>query len=433
MRTSTSMLYDVGIADIQRQISEQLQLQQKISAGRRVMKPSDDPIAAAAVIGIDQAKGLNMQYAANAAAANAALLLEEQALGDATRVLQDVRTLALNAGNPVLKNEDRITLAAQARGLYEELLGIANRTDGDGQYLFSGYRGSTKPFSESLPGVVSYAGDQGQRLLQIAPERRIAAGDNGAEVFERIRAGNGTFTATAGTGNSGAAITSAGAVKNVTAWTNSANSRDYTVVFDVSAASPPVTTYDIVDNVTNLSMLTGLAPAAGPHARTYTPGMTISFKREAGDPDPTPWDAGVEIEVTGIPAAGDTFVVEPSPMQDVFATVHELIDTLNTGISLAPSSRAVYQNKLNATGASLDRALDQILTTRAATGTRLTEIETLMGTTEDLVLRHEEERSRLVDLDFAQALSDVTRKQVALEAAHKSFVAITSLRLFDLL
>ena len=45
----------------------------------------------------------------------------------------------------------------------------------------------------------------------------------------------------------------------------------------------------------------------------------------------------------------------------------------------------------------------------------------------------EEERSRLVDLDFAQALSDVTRRQVALEAAQKSFLAITSLRLFDLL
>jgi flagellar hook-associated protein 3 FlgL len=427
------MLYDIGIADIQRQISEQLQLQQKISAGRRVMKPSDDPIAAAAAIGIDQAKGLNMQYAANAAAANTALTLEEQALGDATRVLQDVKILALNAGSPVLKNEDRMSLAAQARGLYEELLGIANRTDGEGQYLFSGYRGSTKPFSESSPGVVSYAGDEGQRLLQIAPQRRIAAGDNGAEVFQRIRAGNGTFTATAGTLNSGTAVTTAGSVKDANAWANAGNSRDYTVIFDVSATTPAVTTYDIIDNATNLSMLTGLAPAAGPHARTYVPGTAISFRREAGDPDLTAWDAGVEIEITGAPATGDTFTVERSAMQDVFATIHQLIDTLNTGISLIPSSRAVYQNKLNATGASLDRALDQILTTRASTGSRMVEIETLKQTTEALVMRQEEERSRLVDLDFAQALSDVTRKQIALEAAHKSFLAITSLRLFDLL
>ena len=433
MRTSTSMLYDVGISDIQRQITEQLHLQQKISAGKRVMKPSDDPIAAAAVIGIDQTKGLNLQYAANADAANAALTLEEQALGDATRVLQDVKTLALNAGNPVLKNEDRASLAAQARGLYEELLGIANRTDGVGQYLFSGYRGSTKPFSESSPGVVNYAGDEGQRLVQIAAQRRIAAGDNGAEIFQRIRAGNGTFTATAGAANSGNGVTTAGSVKDANAWANSANSRNYTVVFDVSAAVPPVTTYDIIDNATNLSMLTGVAPVAGPHGRTYVPGVAISFHREPGDVDPTPWDAGVEIEVTGAPATGDTFNVQRSPMQDVFTTVHDLINTLNTGISLTPSSRAVYQNTLNATGASLDRALDQILTARASTGSRMVEIETLKETTQDVVMRHEEERSRLVDLDFAQALSEVTRKQAALEAAHKSFLAITSLKLFDLL
>jgi flagellar hook-associated protein 3 FlgL len=430
MRSSTSMLYELGITGIQRQLTEQLQLQQKISAGKRVLKPSDDPIAASAVIGLDQAKGLNKQYGANAAAASASLSLEEQALADAMRVLQDVKTLAISAGNAVLKNEDRQSLAAQARGLYEELLGIANRTDGAGEYLFSGYRGTTKPFSEASPGVVTYAGDEGQRLLQIAPQRRIASGDTGSEVFQRIRAGNGTFTATAGAGNAGTAITTAGTVKDAQAWANLANNRDYTVVFDVSAALPAVTTYDIIDNVTNLSMLTGLAPAAGPHPRTYQPGVAISLKQEGAEPA---WDAGVEIEVSGVPATGDTFTVKASPMQDVFATVHALIDTLRTGVSLIPSSRAVYQNNLNATGASLDRALDQILTARASTGSRLVEIEALQETTEDLALRHEEERARLIDLDFAQALSDVTRKMVALEAAQKSYLAVTKLRLFDFL
>ena len=433
MRTSTSMIYELGIAGIQRQLAEQVELQQKISAGKRVLKPSDDPIAAAAVIGLDQAKGLNAQYGANAAAANASLTLEEQALGDATRVLQNVKTLALNAGNPVLKNEDRQSLAAQARGLYEELLGIANRTDGAGEYMFSGYRGATKPFSELSPGVVTYAGDEGQRLLQISPQRRMASGDNGAEVFQRIRAGNGTFTTTPGAGNAGTAISTAGTVRNAQAWANPANSRDYTIVFDASAAVPPVITYDIVDNVNNVSMLTGLAPAAGPHARTYQPGVAIVLSRQAGDPDPAPWDAGVQIEVTGAPAGGDTFTIQSSPMQDVFATVHALIDTLNTGLSVVPSSAAVYQNKLNSTGASLDRALDQILTARASAGSRMLEIESLQQTTQDVALRHEEERARLVDLDFAQALSDITRKQVALEAAQKSYLAVTQLTLFDFL
>jgi flagellar hook-associated protein 3 FlgL len=434
MRLSTTMFYELGMQGIQRQLSDQIELQQKISAGKRILKPSDDPVAASAVIGVDQAKGLNARYDLNASSANASLGMEEQALGDATRVLQDVKTLAINAGNPVLKNEDRASLAAQAQGLYQELLGIANRTDGEGEYMFSGYKGTTKPFSEVSPGVVNYAGDQGQRLLQIAPQRRIASADSGAAIFQNIRAGNGTFVTTATTTNAGNAVANAGTVSNATAWNNPANSRDYSIVFHVdNTVVPPATTYDIVDNVANISMLTGVAPAPGPYARTYQPGVAIKLQREPGDPSVVPWDAGVELAVTGAPASGDSCSVKSSPMQDVFATVHQLIDTLNTGISPTPSSQAVYQNNLNAMGASLDGALDHILTARAAIGSRMTEIQSMQDTNQDLSVRLEEEHSRLVDLDYAQALSEATRKQVTLEAAQKSYLALTKLNLFDLL
>jgi flagellar hook-associated protein 3 FlgL len=229
-------------------------------------------------------------------------------------------------------------------------------------------------------------------------------------------------------------VSSAGTVNNAAAWENPANNGDYSIVFDVNTGvSPRVTTYDIVDNVANVSMLTGVAPVAGPHARTYQPGLAIAFHRLPGDPSVTPWDAGVEVEMTGTPATGDTFDVQRSPMQDVFVTVHQLIDSLNKPIALVPSSRAVYQNNLNAMGASLDRAIDHILTARAATGTRMIEIEAMEDTSQDLALRHEEERARLVDLDYAQALSDITRKQVSLEAAQKSYLAVTKLNLFDFL
>jgi len=281
---------------------------------------------------------------------------------------------------------------------------------------------------------VAYSGDEGERLLQIAPQRRISASDSGADVFQRVRAGNGTFVASAAGANTGTAITDAGTVRNATAWNNPANSGDYSIVFHVDTSAPiSVTTYDIVDNVAGLSMLTGLAPAAGPYARSFTPGVAISLSRQPGDPSLAPWDSGAEIVVTGTPASGDTFTVERSPMQDVFATVHELVDALNGGISLLPSSRAVYQNKLNAMGASLDSALDHVLTARAATGSRMVEIESMQDTSQDLALRYEEDRSRLIDLDYAEALSDIARKQVTLEAAQKSYLAVTKLNLFDLL
>ena len=120
-------------------------------------------------------------------------------------------------------------------------------------------------------------------------------------------------------------------------------------------------------------------------------------------------------------------------MQDVFATVHGLVAALQTGVTPTAASRASYQNILNASDASIDRAFDSILTARSSVGSRLREIQSVQETTTDVALHYDIDRSRLVDLDYAQALSDLARSQVSLEAAQRSYVAVTKLSLFDFL
>ena len=434
MRLSTNMLYELGIRGVQGQQTQQMELQQRISAGRRVLKPSDDPIASSAIMGVSQAAAVNNQFSLNAQNAQATLSLEESALGDASRVLQDMKTLIIQAGNPVLSNQDRGLIAIEVKVLYDELMGIANRKDATDQFLFSGYQGSTQPFAETAPGVVAYAGDEGQRLAQIGPQRRVAMSDSGSEIFKRIREGNGTFvTQPAGT-NAGSAVAGEGVILNPATWSGGvANNRDYTVRFDVSAASPPVTTYDIVDNVTGLSKLTGLAPAPGPYPRVYNSGSTIDMKRLPGDPIAAPWDAGVQVSITGVPAAGDTFAVKSAQTKDVFATAYDLYTMLNISTPTTPATRAIYDSKLNAVSSSLDRAMERISTTRASTGVRLHEMDTAVSTATDLGLSYTADLSRLQDLDYAAALSELTQRQFNLEAAQKSYVAITQLKLFDFL
>jgi flagellar hook-associated protein 3 FlgL len=431
MRISTSMIYEMGTSNIQRHQSELAELQQKVAAGRRVLKPSDDPISAAAATTVRQAKGVNTQFGANAANAQNALSLEDDALAQASRVLQDVKTLAVSAGNPSLQNSDRASIATNLKGLYAELLGIANRTDGNGQYLFSGLKGGTQPFAETAPGVVSYAGDQGVRLMQVGPQRRIAVADNGSEIFQRVSEGNGTFVASAAATNGGSAVADIGTVTNGQAWANPANSGDYAIRFDVDASG--ATTYDIVDNASGVSMLTGLPAAAGPYARVYQPGAAIAFQRQAGDPSAAPFDAGAQLGVTGTPADGDTIQVRQASTRDVFASLNALITTLETGSSSAASAHAAYQNGLNQGLNNVDRALDQVLTARSSVGARLQEIDAITTTTQDLGVHYDEELSRLQDLDYAQALTELTRRQFNLEAAQKSFMLVSRLKLFDLL
>ena len=63
----------------------------------------------------------------------------------------------------------------------------------------------------------------------------------------------------------------------------------------------------------------------------------------------------------------------------------------------------------------------------------MNEIDSLQGTASDLDLQYSERLSNLQDLDYAKAISDLSRQQLQLEAAQKSFVRITSLSLFSVI
>jgi flagellar hook-associated protein 3 FlgL len=443
MRLSTNMMYELGMRGIQRPQAEQMELQERISSGRRVNKPSDDPIAAAAAISLNQAKAVNEQFKLNAQNAESTLGQQVSALNDVNDVLQSAKTLIVKAGNPALQNDDRVALGIEAQALYDQLLSIANRSDGSGQYLFSGFQGSTQPFAETAPGVVAFAGDEGQRMVQIGPQRRISVGDSGAEVFQRAKEGNGTFVATPRSvfpappaapvipGNAGNGVAGEGTVRNLAAWNGTGISQDYTIKFDVSAAVPPVTTYDIVDNATSLSVLTGAASGAGPYTRTYNSGSTIDFQRQAGDPVGPAFDAGIQMQITGTPADGDTFTIDRAANKDIFSTVHDLISRLSNALPVGLAARADYDNALTRTSSSLDSAMDHILTITASTGVRLKELDSSRSTSQDLGLRYDQDLARLQDLDYAAAISELAQKQFSLEAAQKSYVSVTSLKLFD--
>jgi flagellar hook-associated protein 3 FlgL len=431
VRISTNMLYNSGIAGIQQRQQQQMHLHQQISSGSRLMSPADDPVAAAAALDVRQSQSINAQFHTNGTSARSQLGLEESALADFTALLQDVKTLAVNAGNAALSNAERANLAAEIEGRYTELLGIANRDDGNGNYLFSGYQGATLPFVEISPGNVSYTGDAGQRLLQIGASRNIASNDSGESVFRAIRNGNGTFVAAPVAGNSGSGVINAGVVTDPSKWNVAGNARDFTIRFDVTGG---VTTYDIVDNVNNVSLLTGVAPAAGPYLRTFVPGGAISLATQAPpDTTGTPFDYGAAVSVSGAPAGGDRFTVAASSDQDIFTTLHALVTTLRNGSNAVPASTAAYQAGINAALSNIDNTLDNVLTVRASVGARLKEVDNAQGSSEDLSLQYQQTLSALEDLDYAKAISDLSQQQVILEAAQQSFLRITKLNLFDLM
>lgn len=400
MRISTNIVYEQGVSSILRQQEGLLKTQQQVSTGRRILTPADDPVAAARVLDVTQAESLNTQYAENRNNAKSNLSLVEGVLQGVTSLIQDVRTVAVYAGNPTLTDNDRASLATELRGKFEQFIGLANSADASGQYLFSGYQGTAKPFAQTAAGA-QYSGDQGQRLIQASASRQIAVSDSGSDIFERIKSGNGVFVTAAAAANSGSGVISPGSVITPASLTG----HNYRITFTVAAG---VTTYNVVNTTTAATLSAG---------NPYTSGNAISFD-------------GLQFEINGNPASGDQFTVAPSTNQSLFKTLNDLIATIAAPAGGAAGG-ARLANGLSSALLNLDRGLDNVLGVRAAVGTRLQEIDALQSVGEDLGLQYQQTLSQLRDVDYARALSELTRQQVYLEAAQKSFVKISGLSLFD--
>ena len=191
MRVSTSMIYDSGRQGMQRQSADLLHTQQQLSTGRRILRPSDDPVAAARALEVGHSRSANTQYLENQGYAKDSLRQVEGALSAVSDLVTHVRTRVLEAGNAGFSQSDLDAIATDLKSQYEHLRGLANTRDGEGQYLFGGFQVDREPFP-SLPAdpadpvqsrITAYQGDEGQRSLQVGSARQMPVSAPGSHIF----------------------------------------------------------------------------------------------------------------------------------------------------------------------------------------------------------------------------------------------------------
>lgn len=210
MRISTNQLFNTGTQGILRNQSDLLSTQNHIAAEKRVLVPSDDPVAAARAIVVTQADAVNSQYIKNQGYATDKLSLLESKLTSAVDTTQNILEKIIEAGNGTLTDSGRKDIATELRQRLAELISIANSQDGSGSYIFSGFKTNVKPFvavddptdaSASTTGpysstnsYVSFNGDQGQTEIQVDPSRTMATSESGYDVFVKVTDSSGNST-----------------------------------------------------------------------------------------------------------------------------------------------------------------------------------------------------------------------------------------------
>jgi len=394
MRISTANAYDATIEQLSQRQSELSDAQLRLTSGKRVMHASDDPINAAraerALASVSRATASQRSVDAS----RAAMTQIEGALGNAGDLLQQAREAIVSGGNASYDDSQRKMLADQIRGLRNQLLAVANSTDGAGGYLFGGQGSTAPPFADAAGGV-QYVGTRGE--TSAGGTSGLPMTMDGAAAWMSAPTGNGVFETSSVT-STGSAWIDAGRVTDPAAITGST----YKLQFSVAAG---VTTY---------SVLKDGAPTPTTNV-AFVPGQAIQFD-------------GMAVTVNGAPAAGDAFAIAPSrPTLSVFDALDKAANDLATPMRSSGTMAQATADDLR----NLDAVLSRMSGARASAGEALNRIDSTAGQLDTAVLNGKAERSAAEDLDMPSAISDFQNKQTGYDAALKTYASMQRLSLFN--
>lgn len=413
MRVTTRHMYQSAVNQMSRNQMLLNQTQNTIATGKRVNLPSDDPIGASQVVLLKERVSRTEALIKNSGSAKNSLETQETTIASAMNVLNRIRELQLQASNSTYNSADRRSIAVELQSKLDELVGIANTSDGKGSYLFSGYQTLTRPFVKNEQNEYVYMGDTGTRNLEIAPGMNIQLNDSGFDVFENIRAGDGhVMLRNPGIGNTGSGVVSDFGMSNHSQYVPDS----YTLSFVTNADGQ--VGYQVIGAQTG--QVIPASPATLPDsAPRYTPGDTIHFN-------------GVDVRMTGNPQPGDSFVIEPSVGKSIFSSLQDFIGSLQTDVT-TDSDKALALNNVTIGLMGIDQAMEKLSAVRTGIGARFNAVENAEALNADFKLSSESFISLIEDLDYAEAISNLDRQTLSLQASQQSFLRIQNLSLFSLL
>jgi len=160
-RISTNLFHSQGYSSIQKHQQEVLDTQVKLSTGKRVNAPSDDPVAMTQIHSLNRTMNTIDQYAKNGEYAKNQLTLEETAVSDTVESLQRARELTIQMLNGTYTAEDRRNTAAEVGQIIEQVKNMMNYRNSEGELIFAGNSVfAEKAFVEDVnnPGYYAYIG-----------------------------------------------------------------------------------------------------------------------------------------------------------------------------------------------------------------------------------------------------------------------------------
>ena len=200
IRPTQNANYELVRSGLNLNLAKLISAQEQVSSGKKLLRPSDNPVGASTVLALQRQLGDVSRY--SQAIDTARPLLEQGmgALNEASTTLIEARGLAVQGLNGTLNDADRSTLAQNLKLLKSRLLEVANTKLGD-RYIFGGTASKDMPFTEEeVNGQlrVLYHGDGASRSVAVGPGVDLAVNIPGTEAFGRFEASGVKYTGASG-------------------------------------------------------------------------------------------------------------------------------------------------------------------------------------------------------------------------------------------
>ncbi len=411
MRISTAQVFLSNLDNLARTNNDLFKTQQQLSTGKKVLQPSDDPLAAAQIIKLKKEVARNDQFQGNIDVSRRRLELEEISLDQINNINIRLREISIQAGNGVLSAADRESLATEVDEMTQQMLGLMNTKDAQGEYLFAGFKGDSPAYAyDEDSRQYEYQGDSGQRYIQIGPDNRIASTDSGQKLFEQIE---GPEQAVVSNNPDGVLLA-----------TEITDDALFEQALGENAAMPLSIAVDVAGNATPPATISLTVNDAGTPPKSFT-GTAADLE--------TTWGIRVDLNADTIDTDGN-YTAEV----DMRA---EKTNPLNVALNLSeglrnldlsdPEQKEKFGTLIADTLDTLKQAEESNIRARTSLGARINALDQQESVNIDYQLFTKQALSSFEDLDYAEGLSRFALQQTVLQAAYQSFSQIKDMSLFN--
>ncbi|MFB2800235.1 flagellar hook-associated protein FlgL [Shewanella seohaensis] len=400
MRLSSAQLFNQSISSVLQKQTATSKILDQLSSGKKVNTSGDDPVAALGIDNLNQRNALVDQFMKNIDYATNHLQQTESQLGQADTLISSMKDLMLQGSNGSLTSEERQTIADDLRKSLDQLLTIANTKDESGNYLFAGNKTDTLPFQFDANGKIVYQGDSGVHSAIIASGIQLNTNVAGDTAFIKSPNAMGDYSVNYSSSQQGEFSVTSAKLDGVTP-----SLSDYKINFLDDGAGG--INMEVTDTATPANVISAAAP--------FDPSTSINFD-------------GVKLSIEGEPKIGDSFTLHQEAEVSIFDTFSKAIALFDNADQVqTPSGQSELAQLLN----NIQSGVKQISQQQGLAGNSLKVLEKYTDKHTDEKLINTSALSKLEDVDYATAITEFEKQQLALNAVSSVFSKVGSVSLFD--